>query len=140
MALQVERIEIWSGVIANEPGGLAAALAPLAAAGANLSYVLARRRGSNSESGVVYLAPIEGAAQRKAARHAGLERATRLFALRVEGADRSGSGSQIIARIADNGINLRGMSAISLGKKFVAYLALDSAADLKKTMKLLKNL
>ena len=41
--------------------------------------------------------------------------------------------------LADAGINLRGLSAAALGKKFVCYLALDKAADAAKAIRVLKK-
>jgi hypothetical protein len=42
--------------------------------------------------------------------------------------------------IADAGINLRGVSAAVIGKKFVAYFGFDSAADATKATRALKTL
>lgn len=137
MAYTVTKIEVWSGAIPNKPGGLAAALAALAEAGANLSFVLARRQSHKPEEGVVYLTPIQGAAQQKAAKAAGLARAADLSALRVEGADKPGVGAAITKTLAGAGINLRGLSAVGVGRKFVAHIAFDSAADARKAAKLL---
>jgi hypothetical protein len=40
--------------------------------------------------------------------------------------------------MADAGINLRGLSAASLGSRFVAYLAFDGAEDAEKAAKAIK--
>lgn len=137
MANTISKAEIWSGVIPNQPGGLAGLLAPFAKAGANLTFVLARRQSHNPDAGVVYVA-VDSAAHRKAGKAAGMAKATNLHALRVEGADKAGLGASMTAKLATAGINLRGLSSISMGKKFVLYLAVDSAEDLAKAMKALK--
>lgn len=140
MAYTIRRVEVWSGVVPNRPGGLAAALEPFKEAGANLSFVLARRQSHNVHAGVVYLTPVEGAVQRKAAKKAGLAKATNLFALRVEGTDKPGLGAMMTSRIAGMGINLRGLSAVTMGRRFVAYLAFDSAADARRAEKALRDM
>ena len=137
MANTMSKVEIWSGVMPNQPGGLAGVLAPFAKAGANLMFVLARRQSHNPDAGVVYVA-ADSAAHRKAAKAAGMAKATNLHALRVEGPDQAGLGANMTGKLAAAGINLRGLSSISMGKKFVVYLAFDSAADLSKAMKALK--
>jgi hypothetical protein len=40
--------------------------------------------------------------------------------------------------LADAGLNLRGLSAASLGNKFVAFLAFDSAADAASASRVLR--
>lgn len=137
MANTMSRVEIWSGVMPNQPGGLAEILAPFAKAGANLTFVLARRQSHNPAAGVVYVA-ADNAALRKAAKAGGMAKATNLHALRVEGPDKAGIGASMTGKLAAAGINLRGLSSISMGKKFVLYLAFDTAADLSKAVKALK--
>jgi predicted amino acid-binding ACT domain protein len=60
--------------------------------------------------------------------------------LKVEGDDEAGLGGRISTAIADAGINLRGVSAAVIGKKFVAYFGFDSAADATKATRALKTL
>ena len=58
----------------------------------------------------------------------------------VDGDDEAGVGGRISTAIADAGINLRGVSAAVIGKKFVAYFGFDSAADATKATRALKAL
>lgn len=109
----------------------------MAPAGANLSFVLARRQCHKPEAGVMYLTPIEGPAQRKAAKAAGLAKAADLAALRVARADKPGVGLAITNAVAEAGLNLRGLSAVAVGGKFIAHRAFDSAADARKAAKVL---
>jgi predicted amino acid-binding ACT domain protein len=59
---------------------------------------------------------------------------------KVEGDDTAGLGGRLTAAIADAGINLRGVSAAVMGKKFVAYLGFDNASDATKAARALKAL
>ena len=140
MALQVNRVDIWAGAVEDRPGGLAEKLAVLAEAGAELQYVMARRAPEKPGTGVVFLAPLTGARQTRAARAAGLHKTRSLFAVRAEGADKPGLGAQITEALAARGINLRGMSASVLGKRFVLHLALDSSADAAKAARVLRQM
>ncbi len=138
MALEASRVDIWAGSIKDEPGGLAAALSPLADAGAKLEYVMARRE--KKDKGVLFVTPIKGAKQAGAARRAGLHKTKSLFAVRAEGRDKTGLGSTITCALADAGINIRGLSASVIGRKFILWLALDTAADATKAVRVLKKL
>jgi len=129
MALDVSRVDVWAGQMADKPGTLARKLAKLAKAGANLEFVLARRRPERRGRGVVFVAPIQGAKLAAAARKAGFRKSPRLVALRVSGTDKAGTGAAMAGALGDAGINIRGLSASVIGRKFVTYLALDSAAD-----------
>jgi predicted amino acid-binding ACT domain protein len=66
--------------------------------------------------------------------------AKNLATLKVEGDDAAGLGGRIATAIADAGINLRGVSAAVIGRKFVAYLGFDNAADATKAARALKTL
>ena len=49
-------------------------------------------------------------------------------------------GAKIARALGDAGISIRGMSAIAIGKKFVSYIACDSAEDQAKAVAALKKL
>lgn len=140
MALQATRVDIWAGSIKDKPGGLAAALAPLAEAGAKLQYVMARRAPEKKGTGVVFVTPIKGSKQAAAARKAGLHKTKSLFAVKVEGPDKAGLGAAITCALAEKGINLRGLSASVIGRKFVLWLALDTAKDASAAGRILRKL
>ncbi len=137
MALEASRVDIWAGSIKDKPGGLAAALSPLADAGAKLQYVMARR--DKKGTGVVFVTPVKGAKQAAAARKAGLHKTKSLFAVRAEGRDKTGLGATITCALADAGINIRGLSASVIGRKFILWLAVDSAAEATKAVRVLKK-
>jgi hypothetical protein len=140
MSFTVTKVDIWSAKIEDKPGGLARVLGALGNAGADLDCVIARRDPSKSGSGVVFLTPVKGAATRKSAQSQGVAPAKNLATLKVEGDDAPGLGARIAAAIADAGINLRGVSAATMGRKFVAYLGFDNAADATKAARALKKL
>jgi predicted amino acid-binding ACT domain protein len=88
---------------------------------------------------VVFLTPVKGRAAQEAARDAGLKPATQIATLRVEGPDRPGLGSRLSRAIADAGVNVRGVSAMVIGNRFVAYVGLDSPDDLARATRALKS-
>jgi len=140
MTLKVSRTDTWAATIDDRPGGLADKLAALAAAGANLEVIIARRAPEQRGSGVVFVTPLKGAKQIKAAEAAGFQKTESLHSLRIEGADKPGMGAKLTRALAEAGINLRGVSAAALGKRYVTHLALDTASDAAKAAAALKKL
>jgi len=90
--------------------------------------------------GVAFVAPVKGATQIKAASDAGFLKTKMMHAVRVEGANRPGVGSEITGAIASAGISLRGCSATAIGKRFVGYLALDGANEVDRAIRMLRRL
>jgi len=140
MALEVSRVDVWAASMEDRPGGLAEKLAALSAAGANLEFVIARRAPEKPGTGVVFVTPIKGAAQARAARKVGFEKTKSLHSVRAEGRDKAGMGAAITEALAAKGVNLRGLSAAAIGRKFVAHLALDTSADATKAARVLRGL
>ena len=139
MALDIEQVEVWAATIEDRPGGLAEKLDALAAAGANLGFVIARRTPEKAGDGVVFVTPIEGDAV-EAAKAAGFTVAESLRSLRVEAPDEAGLGAQITGAMAAAGVSLRGISAAAIGDRCVCYLAFDSPDDSAKAEEALKSL
>lgn len=139
MAVEIGKVNVWVGEIEDRPGGLAGKLTALSQAGVNLEFVIARRAPETPGAGVVFLAPLRGAAQTRAAAAAGLTKADNLHSLRLEGPDRAGLGARITQALGEAGINLRGLSAAAVGRRMVCYLAFDSAADAQKASRILKK-
>jgi len=140
MKLNVKTTDVWAATINDRPGGLNEKLAALADAGANLEFVVSRRAPDKPGKGVVFVTPIKGPKQTKAAQAAGFKKSAGLHSVRVEGADKAGAGAKMTEALTDAGINLRGASAGAFGSRFVAYLALDTAADAAKAVSSLKKL
>ncbi len=139
MAVTISKVDVWAGEIADRPGGLAEKLDAVASAGANLEFLIARRAPEKRGKGVVFMAPLKGAAQTRAAKKAGLSKATSLRSLRLEGPNRRGFPALIARIVADAGINMRGLSAAALGRRGVFYFAFDKDADAKKASQVLKK-
>lgn len=137
MAYKVSNVEVYAGDILNKPGTLARVLEGLKNSGANLEFVIARRAAEHSSR--VFVAPIKGKKQKQAASEVGLVPAAGMHALRVEGPDRAGLGADITRAIADQGINLRGVSAAAIGKKSVTYFAFESPDNLASAIKIVKK-
>ena len=138
MALKVSKVDVWVGGLKDRPGALAKKLRALADAGAELEFLIARRAPEKTGTGVVFLTPFKGAKQLAAAKKAGLRRTKSLNSVRVEGPDKPGLGAKLTEALAAKGINLRGLSAAVIGKRFVMHLALDSAAQAAKAVRVLK--
>jgi hypothetical protein len=139
MATKVTKVNVYHAKIEDKPGGLAAKLKALSAGGANLEFVVARRAPDKPGKGVVFVAPLQGAKQLKAARAAGFK-AGGSPSIRVQLPDRKGLGTRMTGALAEAGINLQGVSAASIGKEAVVYLRFGSATDANKAMKILKKL
>ena len=140
MSLVIRRVQVWSGEIPDRPGAAAAKLEQLARAGTDLEFVFTRPSRSNREASVLFIAPITGADQVKAARDAGLGPALDVAMLSVEGNNRAGISYDIMSRLAVAGINLRGISISALGGRFSAYLAFDNADVATLALQILANL
>ena len=140
MALKIQKVDTWAASLEDRAGELAAKLKALTQAGVNLEFVIARRAPDKPGKGVVFVTPIQGAAAVRAAKAAGFIKTDGLHTVRLEGADKKGEGVKITQALADKGLNLRGLSAAAMNKKFVAHLALDTAADAAKAMRVLRAL
>lgn len=138
--MKAQRVDTWAASIEDKPGGLAGKLNALAAAGANLEFVIARRAPDKPGTGVVFVTPVKGAKQTRAAQAAGFLKTENLHTVRIEGTDKPGLGARLAQACADQGLNLRGLSAAALGKKFVCHVAVDSEADAAKAARILRGL
>ena len=140
MKLDISRVDVWASSMKDRPGGLAEKLEALAQAGSNLEFVIARRSPEKPGTGVVFVTPIKGASQVRAAKRAGFKKSKTLHGLRIASADKPGLGAKLTQQIADAGINLRGLSAAAIGRRTIFHLAFDSAADTNKAMRCLKKI
>ncbi len=138
MALKIQKVDTWAAALEDKPGGLATKLDALAKAGVNLEFLIARRAPDKPGKGVVFVTPISGAAEIRAAKAAGFAKTNSLHTLRVEGADKKGACAKITQKLADGRLNLRGLSAAAINKRFVAHLALDTAANAAKAARVLR--
>ena len=139
MDIIVERADVWAASVEDKPGGLAKTLAALAKAGVDLGFLIARRCPEEPGTAVVFATPFRGDAEIAAAAEVGFTVAASLHSLRIEGPNKRGVGAEFTQMLADAGINLRGLSAAVIGARFVAHIALDTAEDAKKAMRLLQD-
>jgi glycine cleavage system regulatory protein len=140
MGFKLDRVHVWSGEIADQAGGVASKLTLLAQAGANLEYILTKRQPQKPGTGVLFVAPVTGPAQVRAARAAGLGEVHDPVVLRVEGDNQAGLAHRLTQQWAMAGINLQGLSMSVLGGKFVGYASFDSVTDANRAAQILADL
>ena len=135
----VERVDVWSASIADKTGGLSWLLKGLDEAGADFNFIIARRSPENPGSGVVFVTPIIGDREIKAASTLGFSLTRSVAALRFEADDKPGASARLTAMIADAGINIRGLSVAVIGTRFVAYIGFDSSEDAERAVGILQD-
>jgi hypothetical protein len=140
MGLKASRVEVWATTLEDRAGGAADKLEALAKAGASLEMVLSRRTPENPGRGVMFVTPLKGAKVLRAAQEAGFSKPQSIHSVRIEGGDKPGLGARIARALADARISFRGMSGAAIGRKFIGYLALDSAEDAARAVAVLKKL
>ena len=107
MELLVERVDVWAAPIQDKPGGVAALLKALHKAGADLSFVIARRTADKPGTGVVFVTPLQGEREVRAASEAGFNVTQSLHSIRIMGQDKAGILAELTQALADGGVNLR---------------------------------
>jgi hypothetical protein len=138
MAFEITKVDVWAGEMEDRPGTLANKLGPVAQAGANLDFVIARRQPDKPGTSVVFLAPLQGPQQTRAAKGAGLTKAAGLRSIRIVGPDRPGLGAGIAKTVGEAGLNIRGLSAAAVGDRCVTYIAFETDDDVAKAIRVLK--
>ena len=138
--MKAQRVDTWAAAIKDKPGALAAKFRALSAAGVNLEFVIARRSPEKRGTGVVFVTPIKGPKQSRAAGAAGFKKTRSLHTVRLEGVNKRGQGARLTQALADLGLNLRGLSAAAIGNKFVCHIAVDREADANKVVRALRKL
>jgi len=139
MALLVESADVWAATIEDKPGGLAEVLAVLREAGADLQFIIARRAPEEPGKGVVFVTPLQGDREIRAAADVGFNVTRRLHSVRITGRDQPGIAAELTQKLADGRINLRGFSASAIGTQFVGYVAVDTASDANKAIEILES-
>jgi hypothetical protein len=139
MNLSVEPEDVWAASIEDKPGGLAHKLAALTEAGADLDFLVARRAPDRPGTGVVFVTPLRGDREVRAATTAGFAVSKSLHSLRVAGANQPGIAGRIASQLGQAGVNLRGMSGAVIGTQFVIHLAFDTTEDSRKAIAVLQR-
>jgi hypothetical protein len=140
MGFKLDRVHVWTVDVADQAGGVASKLALLAQADANLEFIFTQRRPDRPGSGVLFVAPITGPAQVRAARAAGMAETHDPVVLRVEGDNEAGLAHRLTQQWALAGITMQGLTMSVLGDKFVGYAAFDTTADANRAAAILGDL
>lgn len=137
MTFEIEKADIWVAQLSDRSRALMKMLKALTEAGADLEFVIARR--DKRGKAVVFVAPLTGATQLQAAEEAGLSKAVRMHTLRIVGPNQAGLGERITGALADEKLNLRGLSAAVIGGRSVTYIRFVNADDAQKARQALKR-
>jgi len=140
MGFKLDRVHVWAGEVADEAGGVMSKLALLAQAGSNLEYIYTRRNNDKPGTGVLYVAPVTGPLQVRAAKSAGLRETDTPVVLRVEGDNSQGLGHRLTKQWAEAGLSLHGLMMSVLGSKFVSYVSFDTVQDANRAAAILGDL
>ncbi len=136
----VEKEDVWAASVEETPGALGAVLSALTDAGVDLDFLVMRRAPDKPGTGALFVTPIVGDREMRAATAAGFSVTHKLHSVRVEGANEPGIAATLARDIGDEGIKIRGMSAAVSGSRFVAHFGLDSAEDQTAVIELLSKL
>lgn len=139
MDLLINRVDVWAASTVDRPGGVSAVLKGLYEAGADLDFVIARRAPDKPGKGVVFLTPIQGDREVKAASTLGFNLTSRVNSVRVEGDNVPGAAAGLAELIADAGINIRGFSAAVIGPRYIAYIGFDSSSDAENAARIIQE-
>jgi hypothetical protein len=140
MSFKWDRVHVWSCELPDKPGSAAAKLSYLAQAGANLEYIYSQRLPQKPGMGVLYVAPVTGPTQVRAARAAGLSETDLPIVRRIEGDNEAGLAHRLTQQWALAGINLQGLTMAVLAGKFVGYAVFDTVTDANRAAQILADL
>ena len=128
----VERVDVWSASLTDKPGGLSNKLKCLEDAGVDLDFIVSRRAAEKPGEGIVFVSPLRGDREVRAASLLGFAISNSIAAVRVEGDNEPGAAARLTDLVADAGINMRGFSGAVLGRRYIAYMGFDSPGDAEK--------
>jgi hypothetical protein len=140
MSFKWDRVHVWSCEVKDQAGGVAEKLAHLAQAGANLEYVFTKRLPNQPAEGVLYVAPVTGPAQVRAAKAAGMHEVDHPVVRRMEGDNEAGLAHRVTQQWAVAAISLQGLTMAVMGKQFVGYAAFDTVNDANRAAQILADL
>jgi hypothetical protein len=140
MSFKMDRVHVWAVEVKDAPGSVAGKLSLLDQAGANLDYVYTQRSSERPGNGVLYVAPIVGPEQMKAARSAGMHEVNDPIVMRVEGDNTAGLAHRLKHEWALANINLHGAILGVIGMKFLGYITFDSVEDANRAARILAEL
>jgi len=137
--MNAQKIDLWSVTVEDKPGALAKILKGFADTKINLEVVLARREPDKPGQGVVLIGPIRGKKAAATAEAAGFKKVEGMYVVRLEGIDKPGLGSVIADKLGSQGINMRELDAMVIGRRFTCYMVFDSEGDVAKALRVLRK-
>jgi len=140
MSFKWDRVHVWSCEVADQPGSVASKLAHLAQADANLEYIFTKRLPNKPGMGILYVAPVTGAAQVRAAKAADMHETDHPIVRRIEGDNEAGLAHHVTQQWALAGINLQGLTLAAIGLHFIGYAAFDTINDANRAAQILADL
>ncbi len=140
MSFKMDRVHVWAVEVPDEPGGVASKLLSLAQAGANLDYVYTERIATKPGVGKLFVAPIVGLEQVKAAKSTGMHEVFEPIVMRLEGDNTAGLAHRLKQEWAIANINLHGAILGVIGSKFLGYVTFDSVEDANKAARILAEI
>jgi glycine cleavage system regulatory protein len=140
MGFKLDRVHVWAVEVADRAGGVSSKLNFLAQAGANLEFILTKRLPDKPGTGVLYVAPISGPIQVRAAKAAGMAETDNPVVLRVEGDNEAGLAHRLTQQWALDGISMQELTMCVLGNRFVGYAAFDTVGDANRAAAILGDL
>jgi hypothetical protein len=112
----------------------------LAQADANLEYIFTKRLPNKPGYGVLYVAPVTGPIQVRAAKAADMHEVDHPVVRRMEGDNEAGLAHHVTQKWALAGISLQGLTMAVLGSKFIGYAAFDTVNDANRAAQILADL
>ncbi|MFO0965141.1 MAG: amino acid-binding ACT [Gemmataceae bacterium] len=140
MSFKWDRVHLWAVETEDKPGSTAAKLSFLAQAGANLEYINTKRLPHKPGFGILYVAPVTGPSQVRAARSAGMHETDHPVVRRIEGDNEAGLAHRLTQQWELAGINLQGLTMAVMGNKFVGYASFDTVHDANRAAQILADL
>jgi hypothetical protein len=89
---------------------------------------------------LLFVAPITGPLQQRAARSADMAEVQQPVVLRVEGDDSAGLGHRLTQQWALAGLSMQGLTMAVLESRFVGYVSFDTVEDANRAAAILGDL
>ncbi len=140
MSFKWDRVHVWSCEITDQPGSVAQKLAFLAEADTNLEYIFTKRLPHKPGYGILYVAPVTGPVQVRAAKAADMHEADAPVVRRIEGDNEAGLAHHVTQKWALAGINLQGLTMAVMNDRFIGYAAFDTVHDANRAAQILADL